>query len=121
VIRLNRIIEILLDEVAGGGQELIDGSGVGRCAVGIHFRRVPTVLQRASEKSAGGRQIPPRGYQHIDDLPILIDCPVQIPPPPGDLYIHLVSKPTVSRDMPARRATSMSSGVNRCTHRYTVT
>jgi hypothetical protein len=63
---------------------------------------VPTVLERAREKSTGGRQIPPEGYQHVDDLAILIDCPVQVPPLPGDVYIRLVSKPAISRDMPAR-------------------
>jgi hypothetical protein len=53
-------------------------------------------------KSADCRQIPLRGYQRVDDLPILVYCPVQIPPPPGNLYVHLVCKPAISRAMPTR-------------------
>ena len=98
---LNRIVDILLDKVAGGGQQLIDHSGVGRCAVGTHLGRLGTVLQRAGEKPAGGGQISLLGHQHVDDLPILVYCPVQIEPSPGDFPICLLYEPAISRDVPA--------------------
>lgn len=56
----------------------------------------------AGEKSAGGRQVPLPGDQHVDELPIPVDCSVQIPPPPGGLDLRLVGKPAMSRGMPAR-------------------
>jgi hypothetical protein len=63
-------------------------------------RRRP-VFKSAGEKSPGGRQIPLLGHQHIDDLPELVDGPVQIHPPSGDLGVGLVDEPTIAYDVPA--------------------
>ncbi len=38
---------------------------------------------------------------HVDDLPELVDRPVQIDPPSGDFYIGLVYEPPVTGAMPA--------------------
>lgn len=83
-------------------QAVGSSSWVGRCAVGIDLGRVWTALERVGEEQAGGRQIPLLRYQHIDDLPILVDRPIQIRPPPGDFHIRLVYEPAISRGMPAR-------------------
>ena len=50
MISLDGISGVLLDDVAGGGQELIEYSWVGSCAVGIDLGRVWTVLQRVAEE-----------------------------------------------------------------------
>ena len=78
------------------------------------------MLQGAGEESAGRRYVPLRGDQHVDDLPELVDRPVQINPPPGDLDVGFVNEPAIPgtcRQAGLRR----EQGVNRCTHRNTVT
>jgi hypothetical protein len=50
------------------------------------------VFKGAGEESLDGRQVPLLGDQHVDDLPELVDGPVQIHPPPGDLGVGLVHK-----------------------------
>jgi hypothetical protein len=57
---------------------------VGRCPICSHLARSRAVLEGAGEEPAGGHQIPFLGYQHVDDLPELIDRPIQIDPPPGN-------------------------------------
>jgi hypothetical protein len=38
----------------------------------------------------------------IDDLPVLVDRPVQVHPAPGELQVGLVDEPAVPADVPAR-------------------
>jgi len=63
---------------------------------------MPVNLLRAAEEPMGGRPIPLLRHQHIDDLPILVNRPVHIPPAPGDHYLCLVHEPAISWDMAAR-------------------
>jgi hypothetical protein len=49
-----------------------------------------------------GRQIPFLGHQYVDDLPELIDRPVQIDPSTGNFYLGLVGEPPVTEAVPAR-------------------
>lgn len=69
----NGIVCVLLYDMACGGQQLIEHSGVGRALVGGHLARAQAMLERPGEEPAGGRQIPFLAYQHVDDLPELID------------------------------------------------
>jgi hypothetical protein len=71
------------------------------------------------EESASGREIPFLCDEDVNDLAKLVDRPVQIDPPPGDFDVRFVDRsPGACRQ---GRAASISSGVNRCTHRYTLT
>jgi hypothetical protein len=45
----------------------------------LHWRWA--VGERAGEEEAGRRGVALLGQQHVDDLPVLVDRPVQIPPP----------------------------------------
>jgi hypothetical protein len=47
--------------------------------------------------AAGGRGVPPLAQEYVDDLPVLVDRPVQVPPPAGDLDVGLVDEPAVPR------------------------
>ena len=80
VICLNRIIPVLLDDVALGGQHVVEHARVSRGSVGAHLDRARAVCQGAGEEPASSREIPLLGPQHVDDLPELIDRPVQIDP-----------------------------------------
>ena len=59
------------------------------------------MLEGVGEGPAGGRQIPIGGDHHVDDLPKLVDRPVQINPLAGDFDVGLVGEPAISRDVPA--------------------
>jgi hypothetical protein len=54
------------------------------------------VSQRAGEEPASGGGVPLLGHQHVDDLAVLVDGPVQVPPPGGDLDVGLIDEPTVA-------------------------
>jgi len=87
--------------MACGRHQLLDHSWVGRCPVGAHLGRVEAVLQGAGEEPASGRQVPLLGDQDVNDLAVLVDCPVQLDPPPDDFHICLVDEPAIARCMPA--------------------
>jgi hypothetical protein len=101
--------------------QLVEDPRIGRGTVGGDLGRDRTQAQHPVEEPPCRCQVAPLGQQYIDDLAVLVDRPVQIRPPAGDLDIGLVSEPPVTGSMTARRAASMNSGVNCCTHRYTVT
>jgi hypothetical protein len=42
------------------------------------------------EESARSRGVPPLRDVHVDDLPVLVDRAVHVPPGTGDLHIGLV-------------------------------
>jgi hypothetical protein len=73
------------------------------------------------EEPARRVAVPPGGGADADDLPDLVDRPVQVDPPTGDLDLGLVYMPAVADPCRPNRAASASSGVNRSTQRCTVT
>jgi hypothetical protein len=99
------------------GHQLVEHARVGRCPVRGHLGGAGAVLQGASEEPPGGRQIPFLGHEHIDDLPVLVDGPVQTHPPPGDFHLRLIHKPPITWRMPAGPSGVDQQRVNRCTHR----
>jgi hypothetical protein len=101
VIGFDGVICVLLGDVARGGYYLLDHSRVGRWLVGDHLSRAHAVLEGAEEEPAAGCQLPLLRHQHVDDLAILIDRPVQIHPPPGDLHVRLVHEPAITGGVPA--------------------
>jgi hypothetical protein len=44
---------------------------------------------------------PPTRRVHVDDLPELVDRPIQVDPPPGDPDVGLVHVPPVADSVPA--------------------
>ena len=57
--------------------------------------------QRPGEETPGRAAISPRGDVHVDDLPELVDRPVDIAPPTGHLDVSLIDPPAVPDAMPA--------------------
>jgi hypothetical protein len=87
MIGLDRIVSVLLDHMACGGQYLIKHPWVGGRPISGYLSRSRAMLESTSEKAAGGRQIPLLGYQDVDDLTVLVDRPIQTDPPPGNLDV----------------------------------
>jgi hypothetical protein len=101
MIGFDGIVRVLLHDMARGWQQLIEYPRVGMCPVGAHLGRVSAVLERTGEEPAGGHQIPLLGHQHVDDLPELVDRPIQVDSSPGDLHIRLIHKPAITGGVPA--------------------
>jgi hypothetical protein len=69
----------------------------------------------------GSGCVPSGGQEHVDDLAELVDRPIDVAPPSGDLDRGRIDLPAVADGMAAGPAASASSGVNRWTQRSTVT
>jgi len=48
-----------------------------------------------------GRGVAPHTDQHVDDLTVLIDRPVEVLPPASDLDVGLLDKPAITRGLPS--------------------
>jgi hypothetical protein len=67
---------------------VVTATGVGR------WRRARLKNRRA------GRGVPLLGQQHVDDLAVLVDRPIQVPPLAGDLDVGLIDEPAVPGGVP---------------------
>jgi len=115
VVRFGRVVRVPLSSMQGRGNQLIEDPRAGRGAAGRCLGRDRAGAQRAGGEAPGGAPVTPGRQRHIDDLPVLVNRPVEIGPMPGDLDIGLTGEPAGAWRQ--GRATSMNSGVNRCTHR----
>jgi hypothetical protein len=81
-----------------GRQQVGQHRRVDRRGVGHHLDRLrPQRLQGASEEPASRGSVPAGRHQHVDDLPVLVNSPVHVPPDTVDLDIGLVDEPAVTR------------------------
>ena len=80
MISFDGIVCVSLHDMERRQQQLIEHTWIGRRAIGVHLCGAGAVVEGAGKESASGRQISLVGYQNIDDLAILVDCPIQIPP-----------------------------------------
>jgi 2'-5' RNA ligase len=71
----------------------VDRGGVGHDLARRHLQHG----QRSLEEPAGRGRIAFRRDEHVDDLPVLVDGPVHIPPDTVDPDIRLVHEPPVTR------------------------
>ena len=57
---------------------------------------------RIGEELRGGLQVSPLGHEHVDDLPGLVNSPVDASPGPGDLHVGLIDDPVPTHAVAAR-------------------
>ena len=96
MISFNTIIGVLLGHVGRGRNQFVDHPQVRAGPVGGHLDRRRPLRQRSGEEPAGGRGVPLLGEHDVDDLPVLVDRPVQIPPPASDPHVGLIDEPPVT-------------------------
>ncbi len=101
VTGLDRVVRVLLNDVHSRGNQLVEHPRVGRRAVGRGLCRDRASAQRPGEEPPGDGQVARQRKQDVDDLAILIDCPVEIIPLTGDLDVGLVDEPPVARSVAA--------------------
>jgi hypothetical protein len=59
-------------------------------------------VQRPGEEPPGRVQVTALGQQHVNDLAVLVDRPVQTRPPASDLDVRLIGEPPVTGYVAAR-------------------
>ena len=101
MISFDCVVRILLGDVAGRGQQLIEHARIRSSPIGAHLGRSWTVVECLGEESANGCEIPFLRNEDVDDLAELVDRPVQIDPPPGHFDVRLIDKPPITRGMTA--------------------
>jgi hypothetical protein len=100
VISFDAVVGELLGDVGRGGDQVIQDPQVRAGLVGGDLDWRPPVAESAGEEPAGGGGVPLLGQQYVDDLPVLVDGPVEVPPPAGDLDVGLVHEPPVAAGVP---------------------
>jgi hypothetical protein len=85
VIGFDPVVAVLLGDVRGGRDQFVQHPRVRAGLVGGHLDRRRAVPQCPDEEPACGGGVPLFGQQHVDDLPVLVDRPVQIPHRPATL------------------------------------
>src|SRR5947209_19319462 len=58
MICFDKVIGVLLGDVAGSGHQLVEHTRIGWCSVRRHLARVCAVIEGLGEEPAGGRQVP---------------------------------------------------------------
>jgi len=78
MVGFDRVVRILLGVVHGGRDEFVEGPRIGRCPVCDYLHRHRPGGQRPGEERPRGTQIAPGRQPDVDDLPVLVDRPVQV-------------------------------------------
>jgi hypothetical protein len=103
MIAFDPVVVVLLGHVCRGGDQVVDHPQVRAGLIGGHLHRCRAVGQRPGEEPASGRGVPLLGQQDVDDdLAVLVNRPIQIPPPAGHLDVRLVHEPAVPDRVPQR-------------------
>jgi len=84
MVGFDSVVTVLLGHVRGCRDQVGQHPQVGAGLVGGHLDRHRPVEEGAGEEAVGGGGVPLFRQQHVDDLPVLVDRPVQVPPPAGD-------------------------------------
>jgi hypothetical protein len=102
VVGFDPVVRVLLGVVKRGRDQLIDGREEGPGPIGDDLDRLAMGAKRRREESSRGASVAPGGDVDVDDLAVLINRAVDVPPPARDLHIGLVHIPTVADRVAAR-------------------
>lgn len=92
MISLDRVVRVPFDSVQRRGDQLVQDPRIGRCPIGSDLGRDGACAPRPGEAPPGRGQVPLRRQQHVDDLAMLVNCPVQTGQPAGNLHIRLIDE-----------------------------
>ena len=102
VVSLDPVVGILGGVVQCGRQEVRDHADQGVGPVSGDLSRLTVRADRIGEECCRRSQITLLGHEHVDDLPVLVNGPIDVPPGPGDLHVGLIDKPVTTHDVAAR-------------------
>ena len=95
-------LAVLVGHVRRGRDQVVQHTQVRAGVVGGQLHRRGPVRECSGEEPAGCRGVPLFGQEDVDDLPVLVNRPVEVPPPAGDLDLRLVDEPRVPGGVPTR-------------------
>ncbi len=102
MVGFDPVVRIPLGVMPGDRDKLVKDARVGRCPIRRHLNGHRPERERPAEERSCCGQIAPDGQPHVDDLPVLVDRPVQVRPQAVDLDVGLVNEPAVTRHVTAR-------------------
>ena len=101
MVALDAVVRILLRVVKRRRDELIDRSPQSWRSVGHDLHRCVVCVEHSREEPSCRSGVAPRGDVDVDDLAVLVDGAVDVPPPAGDLDVGLVHEPTITNAVTA--------------------
>ena len=102
MICFDPVVRVLLGHMRSGRDQVAENPQVCAALSVGHLHGRVLVAESAFEEPAGRRGVPLFGQQHVDDLPELVDRPIQVPPPASDLHIGLIHEPPIPDRVPTR-------------------
>lgn len=97
-------VGILSGVVERGRQEVFYDSGQGVGPVSGDLSRLAMGAGRCGEERCRRLQIALPRQEHVDDLPVLVNGSIDVPPRPGDPHVGLVDEPATTDAAAARPA-----------------
>ena len=85
MVGFHAIVCVLLEDVPRCWDEFVDHARIDRCSIGRDIDRRRAAREGAGEEHPCGRTVTTFGDEDVDDLPVLIDCSVEVGPAAGDL------------------------------------
>src|SRR3954468_4132133 len=97
---LDTVVLVLAGVVQRGRDQLLDHIRQRRRPVGGYLARNILNSQGGLEERPRRSDVATLRYVHVDDLAVLVDCPVDVGPDPGDLHVGLVNEPPITGHVP---------------------
>jgi len=103
MVALDAVVGVLLGSMPRRWEQLVQDGRVHRRLIGDDLsRRDLRRTDRPFEEAMGCVGVAPPGDEYVDDLPELVDGPVDVAPLPGHFDVGLVDLPAVTEGVPAR-------------------
>jgi hypothetical protein len=102
VVSFDSIVGVLSSVVECGRQELFSDSSQGVGPVGGDLSRPAVGADRSGEEGRRCLQVTLFGHEYVDDLPVLINGPVDVSPGAGNPDVGLVDELVTTHTMAAR-------------------
>ena len=95
MVGFDPVVRVLGGVMKRAGQQLDDRPRERRSPVGHDLFGCAVSVERGCEEPSGRVEVATWRDVDVDDLAVLIDCQVDVPPPARDLHIRFVDEPTV--------------------------
>ena len=111
VVGFDPVVRVLRGVVERGRQQLLHDREERPSPVGHYLNRLP-MAPKARRRRTAARPWCPIGLRlDVDDLPVLVDRPVDVTSMASDLHVGLIDEPAIADRVAAGRAAPASSGV----------
>jgi hypothetical protein len=102
VIAFDPVVRVLGRVVERVGEEVVDDAQQRSCEVSGDLARTFTTGQHCLEEPGGRCDVSAFRHEDVDDLAVLVDCPVDVPPCTGHLDVGFIDEPAITDTVPAR-------------------